>query len=557
MLIEPFAEFANPIMLRILNSQSRRKEDFKPLDPDGLRVGMYTCGPTVYDSLHLGHARAYIFPDIVRRYLEHKGYQVRYVTNFTDVDDKIIKRAIAENRDWRDITSTHIDEAHRMMLALNVRAADVYPRATDHIPEMIEIVERLLAKKHAYVAADGDIYFDTASFARYGALSGRKLEEEEGYNSGRVAQDRMAVKRNSGDFVLWKLNKNDKAEIAVGGDRVPRWPSPWGDGRPGWHLECSAMSLKYLGVPFDLHAGGQDLLFPHHEDEKAQTECACHDQLGDRESVRYWVHNAFITVKARSEDAALSADLVDAATGAVKMSKSLGNVKWLREMIWPEGPFDPMAVRMLLLSSHYRSPIVFEPALLDEAQARLDRIYNTLDAVTRELAAHATSQAPSGQAALVVQPCSFDGLKCEKQPAVGLIFTFQISSVEPQDSESMAAFEAAMDDDFNTAGALGAVFEVCSTVNQKIAGKSAAPEELQRAQRSLLTMLNVLGIRAQRAKAAGGGDGEKLMDLLLQVRQDARAAKQFAIGDKVRNSLKDMGYEIEDLPGGKSIAKKK
>lgn len=499
-------------MLRILDSQTRQKEEFKPLNPE--RVAIYTCGPTVYDSLHLGHARAAITPDVVRRYLEYKGYQVRYVTNFTDVDDKIIKRAIAEGRDCREISATHIDEFHRLMLGLNVKPADAYPRATDHIPEMLEIVARLLEKKHAYVAADGDVYFDTSTHARYGKLSGRNLEEEEAGLSGRVTQARLAVKKNPGDFVLWKLNKNDREELARGGVTVPRWPSKWGDGRPGWHLECSAMSRKYLGVPFDIHTGGQDLLFPHHEDEKAQTECAYAEELCGQESVRYWIHNAFVTVKARPEDQNLAADLLDAQSGSVKMSKSLGNVKWLREMIWPDGPYDPMAVRMLLLSSHYRSPIVFEPAMLDEATARLERIYESLAKLESVIAAHP-----------------------EAKPSEDLV----------------SLFCREMDDDFNTAGALGVVFESVSAAN---VGKMAE-DALAQVGVSIRRMLTVLGIRPHRAKAGGAGDSEKLVDLLLRARQEARKAKLFALGDKIRSDLKVLGYEVEDLPGGKWVVKKK
>ena len=522
-------------MLHILNSKSRSKEEFKPLDPIERKVSMYTCGPTVYDSLHLGHARAGITPDVVRRYLEYKQCVVRCVINFTDVDDKIIKRALTENRDWREITETYIDEFHRMMLALNVKPADVYPRATQHIPEMIEIVQRLIEQKHAYAASDGDVYFDTSSFEHYGNLSGRKLDEEEAGLSGRIDLKRLAVKKNSGDFVLWKLNKNDKEEIARGGESVPRWPSPWGDGRPGWHLECSAMSRKYLGVPFDIHCGGQDLLFPHHEDEKAQTECAYHDELCGRESVRYWVHNAFVNAKARPEDQLLSGGLVDAQTGSVKMSKSLGNVKWLREMIWPDGPFDPMAVRMMLLSSHYRSPIIFEPALLDEATARLNRIYNALEEIDRA-------------ASTLV----------DKDPAD------QPDPTDRSDHENArTAFEASMDDDFNTAGALGVIFDLVSAANQKRSGKD--PKQVQADIQSAIgygklirEFLQVLGIRSDRSKAVGGaGDSDKLIELLLQVRQEARAAKQFSLSDKVRNGLKELGYEIEDLPGGKSVVKKK
>lgn len=508
-------------MLRILNSQSRQKEDFKPLNPQ--RVTMYTCGPTVYDSLHLGHARAAITPDVVRRYLEYKGYNVRYVMNFTDVDDKIIKRAIGENTDYRQITAKYIDEFHRLMFSLNVKPADVYPRATDHIPEMIEIVAKLIEKKHAYIASDGDIYFDTSTYARYGALSGRKLDEEEAGISGRISSERMAVKKNQGDFVLWKMNKNDKEEIAKGKDLVPGWESPWGKGRPGWHLECSAMSRAYLSVPFDIHCGGQDLLFPHHEDEKAQTECAYCEELKNAESVHYWVHNAFVTVKPRPEDANVSADLID-ASGAVKMSKSLGNVKWLREMIWPEGPYDPMAVRMMLLSSHYRSPIVFEPAMLDEATARLERIYNTLETVERTI------------------PASYlDRKSVENEPLFD-------------------AFVKAMDDDFNTAQALSMIFDLCTLVNQELkqaTGHSA--DWIQPAFRrwQIIKMLDILGIRPTRAKAAAAGDSEKLVDLLMQSRQDARAAKQFQLGDKIRDGIKALGYDVEDLPGGKWSVKKK
>ncbi|MCY3018253.1 MAG: cysteine--tRNA ligase [Planctomycetota bacterium] len=611
-------------MLRILNSQSRRKEEFKPLSPG--RVTIYTCGPTVYDSLHLGHARAAITPDVVRRYLEYKGCQVRYVTNFTDVDDKIIKRAIAENRNWREITAAYMEEFHRLMLALNVKPADSYPRATDHIPEMLDMVARLLEKKHAYIAGDGDIYFDTSTYARYGGLSGRNLEEEEAGISGRITQERLAVKKHPGDFVLWKLNKNDKEEIARGGrgDMAPRWASPWGDGRPGWHLECSAMSRKYLGVPFDIHCGGQDLLFPHHEDEKAQTECAYSEELGGKESVRYWVHNAFVTVRtpANTDPNAVESsrklfeswvtekdlmefkqhgsivvtgsaggryrirtgyiinvdaldhegnvkcrlcvnipghpmfnsmlaqyvgiktdepgflkkanvfkpvgdDLVDEATGSVKMSKSLGNVKWLREMIWPDGPYDPMAVRMMLLSSHYRSPIVFEPAMLDEATARLERIYNTLEALER---------------------------------------TEHVATAEPikewlnQDDQRPGKFDIAMNDDFNTAGALGVLFELASFANRSAAIGALPPLVATQIIVTMKTMLSVLGIRVHSAKAGGTGESEKkleqMVDQRLHDRQEARKAKQFALADKIRSDLKALGYEVEDLPGGKWAVKK-
>ncbi|MEI6232569.1 MAG: cysteine--tRNA ligase [Planctomycetota bacterium] len=483
-------------MLRVLNSQSRQKEDFKPIDPAGKDVRMYVCGPTVYDSLHLGHARAAITPDIVRRYLAYKGYTVRFVSNFTDIDDKIIRRANAEKRDWKELTEYHIAEFHAMMKTLNVLPATLYPKATEHIPEMIEIVNVLIAKNHAYVAADGDVYFDTTTYARYGNLSGRVIEEDDAGHSQRISDERMKVKKHPGDFVLWKLAKPGE----------PFWESPWGKGRPGWHLECSAMSRKHLGVPFDIHGGGQDLLFPHHEDEKAQTECAYCEELKNGESVNYWVHNGFLTLNNE------------------KMSKSLGNVKWLREMVWPEGPHDPMAVRMIFLSAHYRAPINFEPGLFDEASARLDRIYNAIEAIDRANFAAATPVNTS------------------------------------EKSATITAFETAMDDDFNTAGALAAVFDLVSIINKELTSKAPNAELLHTARRDLITVLNTLGIRSERASkpsASDGGDSLKLVDLLLQVRQDVRAAKLWPVSDKIRNGLKDLGYEVEDLPGGKWTVKKK
>ena len=519
-------------MLRIHNSQSRTKEPFAPLDPT--RVGIYTCGPTVYDSLHLGHARAAIVPDIVRRYLDYLGFHVRFVVNFTDVDDKIIRRAIDEERDWRELTATYIAEYHRLMFALGNKPADVYPRCTDHIAEMIDLVQRLLDGGHAYVAADGDVYFETASYARYGRLSGRKLDDAEAGMgmgmSGRISHERLAVKKNPADFVLWKLQRNDKAEIARGGDAVPRWSSPWGDGRPGWHTECSAMSRKYLGVPFDIHCGGQDLLFPHHEDEKAQSDCAYADELNGAEVVRYWIHNGFLTMPARPEDKNLDSELADAATGSIKMSKSLGNVKWVREIIWPDGPFDPMAVRMMLLSSHYRSPIVFSPALLHEATARLERIYNALEAADRALA-----DAP---------PAAEKSRGTPTNPTASV-------------GEAVRAFENAMNDDFNTPEALAAIFGLVSDLNQRLAGRDAsalADEEaagVRAGAKTLRRLLFTLGLREHRSRSEGSEDSDKLVHVLLQARHAAREAKQFALADKIRDDLNQLGYEIEDLPGGK------
>jgi len=543
-------------MLRILNSQSRQKEEFKPLDPEGKRVTMYTCGPTVYDSLHIGHARAYVVPDVVRRYLESKGFQVRFVTNFTDVDDKIIKRSIEERRDWRSIVTEYIAECHALLHELNVKTADAYPRATDHLNEMHEIVTRLLQNKNAYTADDGDVYFDTKSCARYGNLSGRKLEDDEAGASGRVSEQRMKVKKHPADFVLWKLNKNDKDEFKKAGDAVPGWESPWGRGRPGWHLECSAMSHKYLGVPFDIHCGGQDLLFPHHEDEKAQTECAYCEQLKNAESVRYWVHNAFVTAKPRPQDTAVLADpkglgsaLVDAETNSIKMSKSLGNVKWVREMIWPDGPSDPMSLRMMLLSSHYRSPIVFDSAMLDEAAAKLERIYNALETIGRVLKTNATVSWVRSTEYIVAAD---DDTATLRMPLLAGVL------------KARQDFESAMDDDFNTAGAVGAIFELVAKVNQELAkypllkvppGDAAA---FYQAATTIRAQLDVLGVRSHRATRLGASsdDSQRLLNALMLTRQRARETKQFALSDGIRDALLALGYEIEDLPSGKWNVKK-
>jgi cysteinyl-tRNA synthetase len=313
------------------------------------------------------------------------------------------------------------------------------------------------------------------------------------------------------------------------------------------------MSMKYLGLPFDIHCGGMDLVFPHHEDEKAQSECAYADVLGERESVRYWVHNAFVNVKARPEDEKLAAELRDAESGGVKMSKSLGNVKWLREMIWPAGPCDPMAVRMLLLSSHYRSPIIYEPALLDEAQARLDRLYNAVEALAR--AAYPEGHRPDTDwrlSASALFRASDPNTRTEVIPLLRAV------------AKTGGDFDAAMDDDFNTAGALAAVFDLVSAVNQELArhspdGALGSADLLgyRTAGTTIRRLLETLGLRPDRAHAAGSADSDSLVELLLRTRQEARQAKQFALADAIRKGLTDLGYEVEDLPDGKWTVKKK
>ena len=507
-------------MLRIYNSQTRQKEDFVPLDPESGRVGMYYCGPTVYDSLHLGHARASIVPDMIRRYIEHKGYVVRYVANFTDVDDKIIKRAIRENRDWREITVTYMEEYQRLMAVMGNRPVDVHPRATDHIPEMLDLVQRLLDRKNAYVADNGDVYFETHSFDRYLELSNRNLEDQETGRSGRLSEEELSLKKNPADFILWKLLANDSEELRQHADKVPGWQSPWGLGRPGWHLECSAISRHYLGMPFDIHGGGHDLLFPHHENEKAQNDCAYCEELSGGDSVKYWVHNGFITVKAETEAEQGDEHTVD---GQSKMSKSLGNVKWIKDMVWPDGPFDPMAIRMLMLQNHYRSPLQFSPDLFDNAMARVERIYSSVERL-------------------------LEGLPESPEPGEET----QVSEATLEaEASAVESFEAGMDDDFNTPRALAAIDGLIQHAKSLLQGSAAD----RRHTIWVLTRLSqVLGIRAARPKTSmGAGDEDSeagLLRLLGELRLEARASKNWSQADLIRDRLAELGFEIRDGQGG-------
>lgn len=501
-------------MLRIFNSLTRTKEEFRPLDPEGLRVGMYYCGPTVYDSLHLGHGRAAIVPDLVRRYLEYKGYVVRSIANFTDVDDKIINRAIKERRPWRQITFTYMEEYYRLMAALGNRPVDVHPRATDHIPEMIELVASLIDKGNAYVAEDGDVYFDTGSFEKYLELSGRKQEENAAGRSGRISEDELALKKNAADFILWKLAKNDQPEWQNQPDYVPSWNSPWGEGRPGWHIECSAISKKYLGMPFDLHGGGRDLIFPHHENEKAQNDCGYHDHLGGESSVKYWIHNGFVTLKAKNQT-----ELEDVNTEGdeAKMSKSLGNVFWIKDNIWPIGPHDPMALRMLMVSAHYKSPLLYSPDLLDQAGARMEKLYAAAEKLRAGLGDEVDGKGATGPLA--------DAAK-----------------------KALAAFEEGMDDDFNTPVALAALFELTNAVTK---AEGASPEERKFALGIFETLAQTLGFRTERwGEAKRASSEEALLQLLAEVRKEVRGQKLWALSDKIRDGLAAAGYEVRDGKDG-------
>ncbi|KKM12759.1 cysteinyl-tRNA synthetase [Clostridiales bacterium PH28_bin88] len=475
--------------MSLYNTLSKKKEEFIPGEPG--KVKMYVCGPTTYNYIHLGNARPLVVFDSVRRYFEYRGFEVTYVQNFTDIDDKIIKRAQEEGEDALRLAQRYIQEYYRDADALRVRRADVHPQVSSHLPEIIEMITTLVAKGHAY-AVGGDVYFDVRSFPEYGKLSGRSLDEL--MVGARVEVDTR--KKDPLDFALWKAPKPGE----------PAWDSPWGGGRPGWHIECSAMSLKYLGTGFDIHGGGLDLVFPHHENEIAQAEAAT-----GRPFARYWMHNGFITVNQE------------------KMSKSLGNFFLLRDIL---AKFPPDVVRFYLLSTHYRSPLDFDDGKLEAAGKGLERLKKTLRLLEEALSRPVT---PSG---------SINNTGNELAASL---------------HKAQTAFEEAMDDDFNTSLAIAALFDLSRDVNSFIYGDGFALTEdssrvLQEA-RSLFQRLggDVLGVLGA-GEAMGGGDEynlvEQLMSLIIEMRQEARKKKDWAVADGIRERLKALGIALEDTPHG-------
>jgi cysteinyl-tRNA synthetase len=429
------------------NTLSKREEEFVPLRLGEVR--MYVCGPTVYAPCHLGHARPAVFFDVVRRYLSYRGYKVTYVTNFTDIDDKIIQRAAENKEDWKQLTAREIENYFRVMDALGVARADHYPRCTDHIPEMIALIQRLLEKKMAYVAPaspvqdgrrppDGSVYFSAVDFSGYGKLSGRSAEDKEVF--ARV--DREPGKKTAADFALWKASKPGE----------PWWDSPWGHGRPGWHIECSAMSRKHLGQPFDIHGGGVDLVFPHHENEIAQSEGAYGEQFA-----RYWIHNAFVNVSGE------------------KMAKSVGNVVDLEATLnkWG-GP----VIRMFLLGTHYRKTVDFTPEGLDSAKAGLERIWTAL---ARGRAASSSPKARDSADAKAAEGAN-------------------------------SAFVAAMDADLNTAQAVAAIFDGIAELNRRL-DTSRAADALAYA---LDGLVKVLGLPVDRPQSADAGERERIEKMIAE-----------------------------------------
>lgn len=463
--------------MKIFNTLSRTKEEFKPLEPG--KVKMYVCGPTVYNFIHIGNARPMIVFDTVRRYFEYKGYEVNYVSNFTDVDDKIIKKAIEEGVDADTISSRYIEECKKDMAAMNVKPATTHPQATQEICGMLEMIQTLIDKGHAYKATDGTVYFRTGSFKEYGKLSHKNLDDlQSGFREIKVTGE--AEKEDPSDFVLWKPKK----------DGEPFWESPWCDGRPGWHIECSVMSKKYLGEQIDIHAGGEDLVFPHHENEIAQSEAA-----NGRQFATYWMHNAFLNIDNR------------------KMSKSLGNFFTVREI---SEKYDLQVLRFFMLSAHYRSQLNFSAELMEASKNGLERI---LTAVER--------------------------LKDMDGKVKGDTVSEAEQSSLAMAKELVAKYEAAMDDDFNTADAISAIFELVKLGNSTVSEEStkAYVDYLKEA---IANMCDVLGIITERKAEVLDSEVEEL----IAARQQARKEKNFARADEIRNQLLDMGIVLEDTREG-------
>ena len=476
--------------MKIFNTMTRKKEEFVPVESG--KVKIYACGVTVYDLCHIGHARSAIVFDVIRRYFTYRGFDVTYIRNFTDIDDKIIKRANEEGIPWYEVAEKYTEEYYRDMDALGIERADIEPRATEYIDDMIEMIKGLIDKGHAYVV-DGDVFFSVDSFKDYGKLSKRSMDELKA--GARVEVDKR--KKNPLDFALWKASKEGE----------PSWPSPWGPGRPGWHIECSVMSMKHLGETFDIHGGGADLIFPHHENEIAQSEA-----YTGKPFARYWVHNGFITIAKE------------------KMSKSLGNFFTIRDIL---ARFDPEVVRIFLLSTHYRSPIEFSEDQLRETEVALDRFYSTVMRVEGYL-----------------QRMSKKQKEVPEQKAIE-----EMLETLPR------RFQEAMDDDFNTALAIGHLFEAIKEINRYIDAKPSgqkAEETLKKAMKLLREIGGVLNIfqRTPRQwhlsllKTRKIDISEEEIEKKIAERQEARRQKDWQKADSIREELLKHGIVLEDTLQG-------
>lgn len=488
----------------VYNSQTRRKEELVPVVPG--QVSMYVCGPTVYDQIHIGNGRTFLAFDVIRRYLAYKGYQVRFAQNLTDVDDKIINRAIETGTTAAEVAETFSDAFIEQMDRLNVLAPDIRPRATQEVGAMIEMIEGLVDQGNAYAAPNGDVYFSVRSYPGYGRVSGRDVDDL--MVGARIEEN--ADKRDPLDFTLWKAAKPGE----------PSWPSPWGDGRPGWHSECSAMVHRYLGTPIDIHGGGSDLAFPHHENESAQAVCCWHEPLAN-----VWMHSGMLRVDGE------------------KMSKSLGNFYTLKEVL-DRYPAD--AVRLLMLQTHYRSPLDFSFERLDGTVGTLERLRTTVKNL--RWAAENSECSPDA--------CAGGALELS-------------AAVE----EARAAFERAMDDDFNTSAALAAIFALVSKANAYLdrAGSRICTSVVIRAADTLVELLDVLGVESVRPKGeelpAGlvdlarevvgftGDDVDGAVEALVAARAQARADKDWPRADAIRDGIAELGLTVEDTPAGTRITR--
>ena len=463
--------------MKIFNTLTRRKEEFVPLEEG--KVKMYVCGPTVYNLIHIGNARPMIIFDTVRRYMEYKGYEVNYVSNFTDVDDKIIKKAIEEGVSAEEISTRYIKECKKDMADMNVKPATTAPQATQEIQGMIDMIQTLIDKGYAYPAADGTVYFRVKKFKEYGKLSHKNLDDlQSGFRSLKVSGEDQ--KEDPLDFVLWKPKKEGE----------PSWPSPWCDGRPGWHIECSVMSKKYLGEEIDIHAGGEDLIFPHHENEIAQSEC-CNGKI----FARYWMHNGFLNIDNR------------------KMSKSLGNFFTVREI---SEKYDLQVLRFFMLSAHYRSPLNFSADLMEAAKNGYERIVTSVDNLKFLLDKAADTEMTGEEKNLLTEAQGFE-----------------------------TKFDEAMDDDFNTADALAAIFELVKFVNSNAKAESSKAF-LEALKQEIVTLSDICGLIVDKKAEMLDSD----IEALIEERQAARKAKNFARADEIRDELLAKGIVLEDTREG-------
>ena len=462
--------------MKVYNDACRQKVDLVPLHEGEVRI--YSCGPTVYDYFHIGNARPFIIFDVLRRYLEYRGYKVTFVQNFTDIDDKMIRRANQEGITVKELGDRFIEEYFKDATALGIRPATVHPRATEHIGDIIKLIRRLEKNGLTYTV-NGDVYFDTKAYPGYGKLSGQNMDDLEA--GARIDVD--TDKKHPADFALWKAAKPGE----------PSWNSPWGAGRPGWHIECSAMSMKYLGETFDIHTGGKDLLFPHHENEVAQAEGATGKPLA-----RYWMHNGFININNE------------------KMSKSAGNFFTIRDIL---KEFSAEDVRFFMLSAHYRSPLNFSRDMIAQAHASLLRLYNARDQLLF-LQGHAEDKA---------------------ETETGQAFRQRLTEYKDR-------FNDAMDDDLNTADALGVLFSLVQDINVSLTADSAL-SAIMKAQDTLTEITDVLGLLMQKAEMQLPEDVQALVDARAQARKD----KNWALSDELRNQLQQRGYIVEDTAQGQSV----